>query len=115
VTAANQTGTPTATEANLDGLVGMTHNYAGLAAGNMASQNNAGRISNPKAAALQGIAKMEAVAALGVTQCFLPPQERPAIWILRQHGFTGDDANILADAHANNCLLYTSDAADDYS
>ena len=101
VTAANQTGTPTATEANFDGLVGMTHNYAGLAAGNMASQNNAGRISNPKAAALQGIAKMEAVAALGVTQCFLPPQERPAIWILRQHGFTGDDAKVLADAHAN--------------
>lgn len=88
-------------EANFDGLVGMTHNYAGLAAGNMASQNNAGRISNPKAAALQGIAKMEAVAALGVTQCFLPPQERPALWMLRQHGFTGTDERVLADAHAS--------------
>ncbi len=101
MTAANQTGTPTAAEANFDGLVGMTHNYAGLAAGNMASQNNAGRISNPKAAALQGIAKMEAVAALGVTQCFLPPHERPALWVLRQYGFTGDDERVLADAHAN--------------
>ena len=80
-----------ATEANFDGLVGMTHNYAGLAAGNMASQNNAGRVSKPKAAALQGVAKMQAVAALGVTQCFFPPQERPALWALRAHGFTGSE------------------------
>ena len=90
-----------ATEANFDGLVGMTHNYAGLAAGNMASQNNAGRVSKPKAAALQGVAKMQAVAALGVTQCFFPPQERPALWALRAHGFTGSDESVLAQAHAN--------------
>ncbi len=90
-----------ATEANFDGLVGMTHNYAGLSAGNMASQNNAGRVSKPKAAALQGVAKMEAVAALGVVQCFFPPQERPAIWALREHGFTGSDADVLAQAHIN--------------
>ena len=90
-----------ATEANFDGLVGMTHNYAGLAPGNMASQNNAGRVSKPRAAALQGVAKMEAVAALGVTQCFFPPQERPALWALREHGFTGTDASVLAQAHAS--------------
>ncbi len=90
-----------AAEANFDGLVGMTHNYAGLAAGNMASQNNAGRVSKPKAAALQGVAKMQAVAALGVTQCFFPPQERPALWALREYGFTGTDADVLAQAHAN--------------
>jgi succinylarginine dihydrolase len=29
-----------ATEANFDGLVGPTHNYAGLSFGNVASQNN---------------------------------------------------------------------------
>lgn len=87
-------------EANFDGLVGMTHNYAGLSAGNMASQSNAGRLSRPKSAALQGIAKMEAVAALGMPQGFLPPHERPAIWALRAHGFTGGDEQVLARAGA---------------
>ncbi len=101
VTVANSSALPAAAEANFDGLIGMTHNYAGLAAGNLASQNSAGRISNPKAAALQGIAKMEIIAALGVTQCFLPPHERPAMWMLRQNGFTGDDERVLADAYTN--------------
>ncbi len=32
----------TAVEANVDGLVGPTHNYAGLAVGNLASQTNLG-------------------------------------------------------------------------
>ncbi len=78
----------------------MTHNYAGLSPGNVASQSNAGRISRPRAAALQGLAKMEAIAAMGLPQCFLPPHERPAIWALRRHGFTGDEAQVLARAHA---------------
>ena len=38
-------------ELNIDGLVGPTHNYAGLSYGNVASQSNKGVISNPRAAA----------------------------------------------------------------
>ena len=55
-------------EANFDGLVGPTHNYAGLSVGNVASLNNAKNTSNPKQAAKQGLAKMKALADLGMVQ-----------------------------------------------
>lgn len=74
-------------EWQFDGLVGPTHNYAGLAHGNLASASNAGAISNPKAAALQGLAKMRFVRDLGVPQAFLPPQKRPNIAVLQSLGF----------------------------
>jgi succinylarginine dihydrolase len=85
----------TAVEANYDGLIGPTHNYAGLSAGNLASERHAGSIARPKEAALQGLAKMRALMELGLVQGVLPPQERPAIWRLRDLGFTGSDEAIL--------------------
>lgn len=87
-----------AIEANFDGLVGPTHNYAGLAQGNVASANNAALPSNPREAALQGLRKMRALAALGLAQGVLPPQERPHIPTLKALGFTGKDAEVLAKA-----------------
>jgi len=77
-------------EINFDGLVGPTHNYAGLSEGNLASQANQGLIARPRAAALQGIAKMRKLASLGLTQGVLPPQERPNMAWLRSLGFDGD-------------------------
>lgn len=88
-----------AIEANFDGLVGPTHNYAGLAAGNLASARNAARVSNPRAAALQGLAKMRLLANMGLPQGVLPPQERPHLPTLRRLGYTGRDADILRKAH----------------
>ncbi|MGH8539890.1 MAG: N-succinylarginine dihydrolase, partial [Stenotrophobium sp.] len=82
-----------AVEANFDGLVGPTHNYAGLAFGNIASAQNAAQVSNPKTAALQGLAKMLALAELGIAQGVLPPQERPHLPTLRKLGFSGRDAD----------------------
>ncbi|WP_020649721.1 N-succinylarginine dihydrolase [Solimonas variicoloris] len=87
-----------AVEANFDGLVGPTHNYAGLAFGNVASANNAEQPSNPRAAAQQGLAKMRALAALGLAQGLLPPHERPHLPTLRRLGFSGRDAEVLAQA-----------------
>jgi len=52
-------------EANFDGLVGPTHNYAGLSFGNVASRNNEKSAANPKAAAKQGLRKMKRLADLG--------------------------------------------------
>ena len=46
-------------EVNFDGLVGPTHNYAGLSFGNVASLNNANAKSSPKQAAKQGLAKSQ--------------------------------------------------------
>ncbi len=85
-----------ATEANFDGLVGPTHNYAGLSFGNVASQNNEKSVANPKAAARQGLRKMKQLADLGFHQGVLPPQERPSMRLLRELGFSGDDATVIA-------------------
>ena len=85
-------------ELNVDGLVGPTHNYAGLSHGNVASSANRGRTSSPRRAALEGLAKMRRLADLGIPQAVLPPQERPDLRALRQRGFEGSDPEILAAA-----------------
>ena len=85
-------------EINFDGLVGPTHNYAGLSVGNVASQANAGAIARPRAAALQGLAKMRRLMELGAPQGFLPPPLRPTTRPLRAAGFRGEDADVLAAA-----------------
>ena len=85
-------------EVNFDGLVGPTHNYAGLSVGNVASQSNANAVSNPKEAAKQGLAKMKALADMGMQQGVLAPQERPDMAMLRRLGFSGTDAEGLEKA-----------------
>ena len=87
-----------AVEANADGLVGPTHSYAGLSPGNLASANNRGEVSNPRAAALEGLTKMRMLADLGLPQFVLPPHERPDIGFLRGQGFSGEDGAVLANA-----------------
>lgn len=99
-------------EAQCDGLVGPTHNYAGLSHGNVASQSNAQSASNPKQAALQGLAKMRFVASLGVPQIVVPPQPRPNLRWLHRLGFTGSLAQVLDAAwKASPALLYQAYSA----
>jgi succinylarginine dihydrolase len=83
-----------AEEINFDGLVGQTHNYSGLSEGNLASARNANMIARPREAALQGIAKMRRLRALGLSQGVLPPHERPNIKWLRALGFSGSDGAV---------------------
>lgn len=64
-------------EINFDGIIGPSHNYAGLSIGNLASSHNAGAPSYPKAAALQGIEKMRTNLDLGLAQGFFVPLDRP--------------------------------------
>jgi succinylarginine dihydrolase len=85
-----------ACEVNIDGLVGPTHHYGGLGLGNLASQRHRHAVSNPRAAALEGLAKMRLLHELGIRQAVLPPQERPLLPALRRLGFTGSDAAVLA-------------------
>ena len=87
-----------AVEANFDGLPGPTHNYSGLATGNLASERNRSSVANPRLAALQGLAKMKALADLGYPQAVLPPHERPDLAALRALGYGGDDASVIACA-----------------
>ena len=73
-----------AREYNFDGLIGPTHNFSGLASGNIASAKSRFSISHPKKAALQGLAKIKLLMNLGLPQGIIPPQERPNLTALRQ-------------------------------
>ncbi len=100
-------------EVNFDGIPGPTHNYSGLAAGNLASERNRNLIANPRQAALQGLAKMKALADAGYAQAVLPPHERPAVAALRALGYAGSDAAVVARAgrEAPQLLAACSSAA----
>ncbi len=103
-------------EVNFDGLPGPTHNYSGLATGNLASERNRNRVADPRRAALQGLAKMKALADAGYAQAVLPPHERPAVDALRALGFgagAGSDADVVARAarEAPQLLAACSSAA----
>ncbi|WP_130325413.1 N-succinylarginine dihydrolase [Sphingomonas sp. BK036] len=67
----------TMVEINFDGLIGPSHNFAGLSPGNLAATRHAGQVARPRAAALQGIAKMRANLDLGLTQGIFYPLARP--------------------------------------
>ncbi|MEO1128552.1 MAG: N-succinylarginine dihydrolase [Planctomycetota bacterium] len=108
-------------EANFDGLVGPTHNYAGLSPGNLASASNVRARAFPRKAALQGLDKMKALADMGLVQGVIPPHERPHVPTLRALGFTGDDAQVihhaakeaphLLSACASASAMWTANAA----
>ena len=88
-------------EINFDGIVGPSHNYAGLSSGNLASAKNAGAVSHPRAAALQGVEKMRANVQLGLPQGVFMPQNRPDTeWLasLGHHDEHGIEPHIRAAA-----------------
>ena len=89
---------PKAWEYNFDGLVGPTHNYAGLSIGNKASMKNKNEISHPRAAALEGLEKMKFLMDRGFKQALLPPQERPDLRFLKKLGLTGSEEMLLKSA-----------------
>ena len=80
-------------EINVDGIVGPSHNYAGLSFGNIAATLNAGAPANPRAAALEGIDKMRRAIGLGLTQGILLPHRRPNEAWLAQLGTSIESAS----------------------
>jgi succinylarginine dihydrolase len=87
-------------EINFDGIVGPSHNYAGLSLGNLAATRHAGQVSQPRAAALQGLDKMRANVRLGLIQGIFVPQPRPARAWLAELGTTVEEAEHHIAANA---------------
>lgn len=87
-------------EINFDGIIGPSHNYAGLSLGNLASARNAGAVAHPRAAALQGLEKMRGNIRLGLSQGIFLPQWRPDVaWLTKLGTDVGDaDPHIRAAA-----------------
>jgi len=99
---------PAVLEVNFDGIVGPTHNYAGLSHGNLASEYHKWNVSNPKEAFIQGLRKMKLLADMGLKQAVLPPQERPDTEMLRRLGFRGSEADMIAEAKRKDPVLLAS-------
>jgi succinylarginine dihydrolase len=87
-------------EINFDGIVGPSHNYAGLSLGNLASARNAGAVSQPRAAALQGIDKMRTNLELGLAQAIFLPHPRPDRQWLAELGTSIEEADPALAANA---------------
>src|SRR4030095_954667 len=93
-------------EINFDGIVGPSHNYAGLSLGNLPSTRNPGEVSEPRAAALQGIDKMRINLGVGLAQGIFLPHRRPDhIW-LRELGtdIAGADPVLAANAMSASAM-----------
>jgi succinylarginine dihydrolase len=93
-------------EINFDGIVGPSHNYSGLSLGNLAATRHAGEVSQPRAAALQGLDKMRANIRLGLVQGFFVPQPRPASAWLAELGTSIEKAehHIAANAMSASAM-----------
>src|SRR5690348_6137023 len=99
-------------EINFDGIVGPSHNYAGLSLGNLASARNAGQLSQPRAAALQGIDKMRANLALGLAQGIFLPHPRPNRNWLAELGTDAEQAEAALFANAMSAsAMWSANAA----
>jgi succinylarginine dihydrolase len=99
-------------EINFDGIVGPSHNYAGLSLGNLASIRNAGEVSQPRAAALQGVDKMRANLALGLAQGIFLPHPRPDHHWLAELGTTIEKAEPVLAANAMSAsAMWAANAA----
>jgi succinylarginine dihydrolase len=98
-------------EINFDGIVGPSHNYAGLSLGNLAATKNAGAPSYPREAALQGLAKMRGNMALGLVQGFFVPLPRPDVgWLERLAADAATDPALVAGAWSASSM-WTANAA----
>ncbi|MGE8140347.1 N-succinylarginine dihydrolase [Novosphingobium sp. NPDC080210] len=101
----------TMVEINFDGIIGPSHNYAGLSLGNLASASHAGDLAHPRAAALQGLAKMRHNMALGLVQGFLLPLPRPNTAFLAAIGADGTEDRRLNAAAWSASSMWTANAA----
>ena len=99
-------------EINFDGIVGPSHNFAGLSFGNIASARNRGALSYPRAAALQGVAKMRHNLGLGLAQGILLPHRRPNRGWLASLGVAGAQIpEALLAAASSASAMWAANAA----
>jgi succinylarginine dihydrolase len=99
-------------EINFDGIVGPSHNFAGLSLGNLAATANAGKVARPREAALQGLAKMRANLELGLAQGVFLPLDRPDERWLAALGTTMVEADNGLRANAFSAsAMWTANAA----
>ncbi|MEE2915652.1 succinylarginine dihydrolase [Sphingomonas ginsenosidimutans] len=99
-------------EINFDGIVGPSHNYAGLSPGNLAATSNAGTIAHPRAAALQGVAKMRENLALGLVQgVFVPPARPDHRWLAALHTDYADADAVMKARALSASSMWAANAA----
>ena len=99
-------------EINFDGIVGPSHNYAGLSFGNLAATASKGEAAFPRAAALQGVEKMRHNLELGLVQGVFLPHARPnPEWLAALGTTIGDAPDPLGSAAFSASAMWAANAA----
>lgn len=99
-------------EINFDGIIGPSHNYSGLSIGNLASATNKGQVAHPRAAALQGVAKMRHNLGMGLAQGLFLPHPRPnRDWLARLGTNVEDVPASLRAAAFSASAMWAANAA----
>ena len=99
-------------EINFDGIIGPSHNYAGLSIGNIASTIHLGDTSYPRRAALEGLAKMRGNLRLGLPQGLLPPHRRPNMaWLQSLQADVASASDVLRAAAFSASPMWAANAA----
>jgi succinylarginine dihydrolase len=99
-------------EINFDGIVGPSHNYAGLSFGNLAATANKGAPAFPRAAALQGVEKMRHNLRLGLAQGLFLPHQRPnRDWLAALGTTIADAPEPLGPAALSASAMWAANAA----
>ena len=98
-------------EINFDGIVGPSHNSAGLSLGNLAATAHAGEVSYPRAAALQGLDKMRGNMALGLAQGIFVPLPRPNPRWIEAIAADGQTEPAIIAAAWSASAMWTANAA----
>jgi succinylarginine dihydrolase len=99
-------------EISFDGIIGPSHNYSGLSPGNIASAAHKGLVSHPRAAALQGLAKIRHNLGLGLKQGLLLPHRRPdRAWLAELGTAVEDVPASLRPAAFSASAMWAANAA----
>ncbi|MDB5667175.1 MAG: succinylarginine dihydrolase [Alphaproteobacteria bacterium] len=99
-------------EINFDGIIGPSHNYAGLSHGNIASTIHFGNTSAPRRAALEGVAKMRRNLARGLPQGIFLPHRRPnTAWLATLEADVANASDQLRAAAFSASPMWAANAA----
>ena len=100
-------------EINFDGIIGPSHNYAGLSLGNLASTRNAGRgVAAARGGACRASTRCAPIWRWGWRQGIFVPQPRPDRAWLAELGTTIEDAEPVLAANAMSAsAMWAANAA----
>ncbi len=80
-------------------MIGPTHHYGGLGIGNVASLRHRHQVSNPRQAALEGLAKAKLISEMGIPQYILASTKSTESRVVESARFQGTHGEQIREAY----------------